>query len=91
MTQYDDTVERQRLMLEAEEWAGKTKGVHAHSIDSMYYDDRPQDTAGMTKSVTDHEFNDGTVRRYQGGELIHTFGKKLTREEMLDAYTRSGS
>ena len=32
MTQYDDTVERQRLMLEAEEWAGKTKGVHAHSI-----------------------------------------------------------
>ena len=62
MTQYDDTVERQRLMLEAEEWAGKTKGVHAHSIDSMYYDDRPQDTAGMTKTVTDWEFNDGTVQ-----------------------------
>jgi len=90
MTQYDETVERQRLMIEAEEWAGKTRGIHAHSIDSMYYDDRPEDTKDG-KSVTDHEFNDGTVQRYQGGELIHTFGKKLTREELLDAYSRSGS
>ena len=45
MTQYDDTVERQRTLLEAEKWSVGVKAIHAHSISSMWYDDRPQDTS----------------------------------------------
>ena len=37
MGQYDDRVERQRIKLEAEEWAKGIKGLHAHSLDSMWY------------------------------------------------------
>ena len=44
MGQYQDKVERQRLLLEAEEWAKEVRSLHAHSMNSMWYDDRPQDT-----------------------------------------------
>ena len=44
MTQYDDTVERQRLLLAAEEWANGIRSLHSHRLSSMWYDTRPQDT-----------------------------------------------
>ena len=90
MTQYDETVDKQRRTIEAEKWASQTKSIHAHSMSSMFYDDRPQDTENG-KTVTDHEFNDGIVKRYHQGKLIHTFGKRLTGAALLDAYSRSGS
>jgi len=90
MTQYDETVETQRLIIEAEKWAKELRGIHMHSMNSMYYDDRPEDTKDG-KSVTDHEFNDGVIERYQAGKLIHTFGKRMNRAELLDAYTRKGA
>ena len=54
MTQYEDRVEQQRQKLAAEEWANGVKCIHAHSLSSMWYDDRPQDTA-EGKSVVDKE------------------------------------
>lgn len=88
MTQYDESVQRQRDMIDAEEWSSKIKSIHAHSFDSMHYDTRPEDTADG-KSVTDHEFNSGIVQRYQNGKLIHTFGKELKGEELLRAFVRN--
>ena len=44
MTQYNDRVQKQRDLLKAEEWAKQVKSIHAHSISSMFYDTRPQDT-----------------------------------------------
>ena len=52
MGQYDDKVEKQRLLLLAEKWAEGVKTIHAHSISSMWYDTRPQDTEDG-KSVLD--------------------------------------
>jgi hypothetical protein len=40
----------------------------------------------MTKSVTDIEYNAGYIERFQNGKLIHTFGKKMSDEELLNAY-----
>ena len=71
MTQYDDTVERQRTLLEAEKWSVGVKAIHAHSISSMWYDDRPQDTS-EGKCVTDVEFNNGTIERTQQDGTKHT-------------------
>lgn len=90
MTQYDDTVERQRLLLEAEEWAKGVKSLHVHSFDSMWYDDRPQDTKGK-KMVTDTEYNNGVITRHQNGKLIHTFGEELTGDELIDSYVRNNN
>jgi len=87
MTQYDDTVEKQRLMLEAEAWSMGTKAIHIHSFSSMWYDDHPEDTANG--NVTDIEYNCGFIERKKDGKLLRTFGKVLQGEELLQYYVRN--
>ena len=63
MGQFDDKVERQRKLIAAEEWSSKgIKAIHAHSMNSMWYDNRPEDTANG-KSVLDVEYNGGLIHR----------------------------
>jgi len=62
MGQYDDRVEKQRNKLAAEEWAKGIKSLHAHSLSSMWYDNRPQDTENG-KGVLDIEYNNGLIKR----------------------------
>jgi hypothetical protein len=88
MTQYDDTVERQRTLLEAEKWSVGVKAIHAHSISSMWYDDRPQDTS-EGKCVTDVEFNNGTIERTQQDGTKHTFGIALKGDDLVRAWSRN--
>jgi len=88
MTQYDDTVERHRLLLEAEAWSMQTKSIHVHGFNSMYYDDHPEDTEG-NKMVTDIEYNCGYIERKQNGKVIRTFGRVLEGEELLNHYVRN--
>ena len=88
MTQYDDVVERQKTLLEAEEWAMQVKCVHIHGLQSMWYDDHPEDTKNG-KMVTDTEYNCGLIERQQGGKLLRTFGKALKGQELYDHYCRS--
>ena len=38
MGEFDYRVERQRLLLEAEEWAQEVRSIHIHSITSMWYE-----------------------------------------------------
>ena len=64
MTEYKDAVEEQRLILQAEKWAKEIKSIHIHSLSSMWYDDRPEDTADG-KMVTDTEYNDNRIVREQ--------------------------
>lgn len=87
MTQYDETVEKQRIMLEAEEWSMQVKSIHVHSFDSMYYDDHPEDTEG-NKMVTDVEYNCGLIKRSKGGTHLRDFGEELKGEALYDLYTR---
>jgi hypothetical protein len=88
MGQYNDRVERQRILLEAEEWAKDVKGMHAHSLNSMWYDTRPQDTEDG-KGVLDIEYNSGLIKRTTHDGSIVYFGKELKGDELIDAYTRS--
>ena len=87
MGQYDEVVERQRLLLAAEEWAEGCSGLHSHRLDSMWYDTRPQDTADG-KHVIDTEFNNGTVRREMSNGEVFIFGKALTGRDLVDAYRK---
>ena len=88
MSQYDSRVEKQRLKIEAEEWAKGVKSLHAHSLDSMHYDNRPQDTEDG-KNVMDIEFNDGSVKRtLQNGKVV-ILGKALRGKELLNQFIRN--
>lgn len=86
MTQYDDRVHMQKMLLDAEEWAKGVASLHAHSSSSMYYDDRPKDTEGQ--SVIDVEYNSGIIERWQNNKIIHTFGERLKGEELVQKWRR---
>ena len=87
MTQYDSTVERQRLLLAAEDWATGVKAIHAHSLSSMWYDDHPEHTS-EGKYVTDIEYNNGVVERRLSDGTIHLFGEALIGEDLIQAFSQ---
>ena len=90
MTEYNDVVEQQRIRLNAQEWAKCMTDMHVHSLNSMWYDDRPQDTEN-NKMVTDIRYNSGIIKRWQDGVLIHTFGKRLSNQEIVEAYLKGSA
>lgn len=90
MSEYDDVVERQRLLLEAEAWAKNIKSIHVHSLTSMYYETEfTQKEIEVNGTVTDTEYNNGIITRHRGGKLVHTFGEELFGEELLNSYIRN--
>jgi hypothetical protein len=87
MGQYDDRVNRQRLLLEAEKWAKEVDGIHAHSISSMWYDTRPQDTEDG-KGVIDVQYNSGLIKRTCDDGAVVYFGEELKGDDLVAEYTR---
>ena len=87
MGQYENLVKKRRLLLEAEEWANGVKDLHIHSLNSMWYDNRPEDTADG-KTVTDIQFNSGLIQRQCADGTTVYFGEKLEGDELLNEYTR---
>ena len=82
MSEHNEVVERQRQLLAAEKWAKGVKTLHAHSLTSLWYDDR-----GNDGSVMDTEYNDGLVMREirKTGEIVY-FGKSLEGDELLQHF-----
>ena len=70
MTQYNERVEQQRRLLKAEELADNITNIHVHSLNSMWYDDRPQDTEN--NSVTDIDYLSGKIERtlHDGTKIV---------------------
>lgn len=88
MSQYSDRVERQKLLLEAEKWSKEIKSLHAHSMDSMWYDTRPQDTEDG-KFVTDIQYYSGLIKReFNNGDHVY-LGKELKGEDLINEYVRN--
>jgi hypothetical protein len=87
MSQYNDVVERQRDLLEAEKWATGVKSLHFHSLKSMWYDTHPEDSdMGM---VMDVEYNNGVIKRTLKDNSVRIFGEELSGEQLLDEYKRN--
>ncbi len=90
MGQYDDRVERQRLLLEAEEWAQGISCIQIHQITSMWYEtDFTKKEIEVNGPVTDTTYNNGVIVRTRGDKTIHTFGKELKGDELIDSYCKS--
>ena len=89
MGQYDYKVERQRQKLAAEEWAKEVKALDAHSLSSMWYDNRPEDTADG-KNVLDVEYNSGRVERtLDSGEKYIFTEYELKGDDLINSYTQN--
>ena len=87
MSQYNDVVERQRDLLEAEKWSTGVKSLHFHSLKSMWYDTHPEDSdMGM---VMDVEYNNGVIKRTLKDDTVRIFGEELSGEKLLDEYKRN--
>ena len=76
MGQYDDVVERQRILLEAEEWAKQPKSVHVHGVTSMWYETEESIKDFENGNVTDTHYYGGHVVRQQNGKVIRCGVKK---------------
>jgi len=92
MTEYDARVERQRLLLEAEDWANGVRSLHSHRLKSMWYDTRPQDTDNG-QYVIDKQYNGSEIERsiYDAkGKYLGTFifGKRLTGDDLVNEYRK---
>ena len=84
MTQFNNRVEKQRLKIEAEEWAIGVKSLHSHSLDSCWYANGRSDG-----SVLDIMYNDGSVERQinSTGQTV-ILGERLTGQDLVNSYTR---
>lgn len=90
MTEYRESVKRQAKLLAAEEWAKGVSGIHAHSLNSMWYDTRPQDTEDG-KSVMDITYNSGLIkRRLNDGTEVY-FGKELKGDDLIYEYEKTNA
>jgi len=88
MSQYDDVVDKQRVIIEAEKWAKGVKGIHAHSLTSMWYETNP-DRTGDDLSVIDVEYNDGVIEReYIKTGNVESIGEHLTGQALYDEFGR---
>lgn len=89
MGQYDDKVQRQRILLAAEKWADSPQSVHVHGLKSMWYETEESVKDFENGNVTDTVFNSGLIERKQQGKLIRTFGYRLTGDALIDSYSRN--
>ena len=64
MGEFDYRVQRQALLLEAEEWAKGISSVHYHGLTSMWYE-TAESKADIEKNgyVTDTIYNSGLILR----------------------------
>ena len=80
-------MQRQKVLLEAEDWADGIKSIHVHGITSMYYE-TAESKADIEKNgqVTDTEYNSGLIVRERNGKEVCTFGIRKTGDDLIDAY-----
>ena len=91
MTQYTGIVDRQRAIIEAEEWGKQVKWLHIHSLNIFLYDTRHEHTADG-KRVWDTMYNSGLIKRVlderDGGRTVF-FGRAKKGTALFDSWRRN--
>ena len=92
MTEYQERVNMQKMILLAEEYRESPKWIHSHSLTSMWYETR-ESKADIEKNgyVTDTIYNSGLIERHRDGKLVCTFGLRLSGDDLIDAYSRKNA
>ena len=83
MSEYDEVVEKQRILLEAEEWAKGINQIHCFDAATtcMWYEEHPEDGR-----VTDTTYTDGRIVRTKDDQTIRVYGERLTGDALIDKY-----
>jgi len=78
MGQYDSAVEKQRLILLAEEKANEILQIHSHKLTSMYYETEESIKDHELGGVIDTNYMDGRIERTRadGTKYVLVEGKK---------------
>jgi hypothetical protein len=88
MTQYKERIERQKLLLEAEEWAMGVRMITSFdtNVSRVWYDNREPEG-----KVMDVVYNDQRIERtiLETQEKITILGQKLSGDELVWAYQQS--
>ena len=88
MTEYTHLVERQKMLLEAEEWAKQPQSLQAHRLTSMWYETKESKKDFWKVFLVDITYNNGLIVR----EVIREFTEyKMSEEELLRAYGSSNN
>lgn len=88
MTEFSDAVERQRILLEAEKLRDTVENLHVHSLNSMWYDNRPQDTEN-DQMVTDITYMDERIERTLSDGTIILMNPALKGEDFIRKVERT--
>ena len=80
MTEYKAMIERKRKQLLAEEWAKGIAHIHCHSINSMWYEPKPN--VVKTEGVMDITYNDGRIER-DGVEILPS---QVSGEQLINRW-----
>ena len=92
MTEYTSTVERQKILIEAEKWAKQINQIHFHSLTSMYYDTvETKEELIKNGPVTDTTYNSGLIIRTRNNKEVCRFGIERTGDDLINWYGRSSS
>ena len=88
MTEYRERVDMQKKILLAEEYRQSPKWIHAHSLDSMWYE--TDETKPQTKEgVIDIQYMDGRIERtLKNGKKI-TLVEGMKGEDLVQEVTRN--
>ena len=86
MSEFDEVVQRQRELLEAEEWAKGIYTLQIHRLYSMYYETEESEKFLDNGYVTDITYNSGVTIREQNGKEVYKFGEELKGEDLVDSF-----
>lgn len=82
MTQYDERVEMQKRILEAEKFKDEPTCLHAHSLDSMWYETE-KSKKDTKKGVLDVQYMDGRIERTLKNGKKYLLVKGKTGEDLV--------
>ena len=82
MTEYSERVIKRAKEIAAEEWAKGVAHIHCHSINSMWYEPKPN--VVKTKPVMDITYNDGGIER-DGVEIMPS---EVRGKDLIDRWER---
>lgn len=87
MGEFQYRVDRQKILLEAEEWAEGVHTLHSHALTSMWYETEAS-KADIEENgfVVDTIYNDGRIVRERNGKVIMVLGEQLKGDALIDKY-----
>lgn len=90
MTEYKERVKLQKQILLAEQYRNNVVAIHAHSLDSMWYE-TAKTKKDAVKGVVDTQYMDGRIERLvnDGSDRTYLLVEGRTGADLVQEVTRN--